>query len=193
MRLGELDEASAIPRLPPSCAAVAPPCWDKRASRRRSDLSSHSPPPTLTCLERALDPTGSAHLHSLGPRGSLRHPPQRPQSSLPLRRCSPSGPARPLPYGCAPRAPLSVQRLHFAPSPPSPPRRSPPPAHRTAEPTAPPPPLRVPASVGAGRARAGPGCSRPLSREPSAGCLGRQGPRVGGGMAGGRGAPAWPA
>lgn len=119
-------------------------------------------------------------------------PPASPEQPAPSQ-VSPSGPARSLPHGCAPRAPLSVQRLHFAPSPPSPPRRSPPPAHRTAEPTAPPQPLRVPASVGAGRARAGPGCSRPLSREPSAGCRGRQGPRVGGGMAGGRGAPAWPA
>lgn len=79
MRLGEFDEDRGIPRLPPSCAAVAPPGWGERATGRRSDLFSHSPPPTLTCQERALDPTGSAHLHSLGPRGSQRQPPASPE------------------------------------------------------------------------------------------------------------------
>lgn len=129
MRLGELDEASAIPRLPPSCAAVAPPCWDKRASRRRSDLSSNSPPPTLTCLERALDPTGSAHLHSLGPRGSLRHPPASPEQPAPSqvlpqwpRQAPPSWlrtagpPLSPTPPFCA---------VPALPSPSEPPSRSP--------------------------------------------------------------------
>lgn len=79
---------------------------------------------------------------------------------------------------------------------PSPPRRRPPPALAKLQSR----PRRrrrraLCASVGAepGRARAGPGRSRRLSGEPSAGRPGCPGPRTDGGMAGGRGAPARPA
>lgn len=102
----------------------------KRATGRRSDLISHSPPPTLPCQERALDPTGSAHLPSLAPRGSQRQPPVSPEQPAPHAGAPPVAAHRG-------GAPLSVQRLHFAPFPPqpspSPSSRRPPPARRTAE------------------------------------------------------------
>lgn len=179
-----------IPWLPPSCVTFMPrgPSWlGKKGPQSGVPTSPLSLPPTLTSQEGVPDPAGSAHLHSPRRKGSERaQPPSIPKAAHPHASAPLAFPG-PSPVAAALRAPLSVGRLQFAPSPP--------PALALPSPSAPPLPLspscRADSAAAAarfvrrwepGRARAGPG------RAARAGCRGSR-PRA----VGGRGrAGAWP-
>lgn len=159
----------------PSCVACPGSGRGEGAEGTSSDLlRPWSPHPD--------EPGGSCRPYRVGPLSQTRGwGTPAPPPLTPSPRTFPPGP-RPAPEAPPPRrraaGPCAVGRLHFAPSPPPalalPPRRRPPPAR--AEPQSRQRRRRraLCASVGS-RAGLGPGRSRRLSGEPSAGRPGRPG------------------